>query len=100
MADRKITFEAENYPRIIAAIKGVQHPQSLVSQGERLAVMVLSKSQRDLTQLFTDGDADTNDKLVETLIEAQKIMIERARLIESALARIMVVDDPELNGDA
>lgn len=98
MTAQKITFEADNYDRMIKAIRGSQHPQSIVSQGERLAAMVLSKSQKELTRIFTAGDAETNDKLVEALAEAEAIMRARLQLIESALARIIVVDDPELNG--
>ncbi len=96
----KIAFKAENYRRMISAIEGVQNPQSVASQGERLAAMVISRSQAQLTNLVASGDPEVVNKMADTLGEAAELMRSRLDLIESALARLIVVDDPDLNAEA
>lgn len=97
---KQLNFTPENYRRMIKAIDGVQHPESIVSQGERIAAMVLSKTQAQLTKIVAEGDLEAVNKIADTLAEAEQVMRSRLDFIQSALARLMVVDDPELNAAA
>lgn len=97
MPTNAISFEPLHYETLINLINSLQRPNSIVSAGERVAAMVLAKSQGELTEMFRRGDPEANDCIVDVLIEAEECLRERIKLVSAALARLVVVDDPELN---
>lgn len=47
-----------------------------------------------------DGEPEAMNKMADTLGEPEELMRARLELIQSALARLIVVDDPVLNAAA
>jgi hypothetical protein len=86
-------FEAIAAPldELLVALARDARPDSLVVRGERIAAMIATKSEPELTVFAAKVDDDAGDAMVTALIAAQASLAARSELVNGALARLGLV---------